>query len=72
MTRKSGSRPSYENVRDGQYAFYRPLYLVTHQTIHRVRPIRGGAPGDPGQPHGPPQGDPDLMSTLVIYGFGVK
>jgi len=74
-----GLEPTFENVRDGKYDLYRPLYLVTgpnpkpevekfvaFATSHEGREIlrRNGTVPYTDAPH--------LMSKLLVYGFGVK
>ncbi len=74
-----GKTPTYENVRDGKYGLYRPLYLVTGPAPSKeVREFVSFARSAEGRKvlrdnqTVPYQDAPKLMSKLLIYGFGVK
>ena len=74
-----GRSPTYENVRSGNYGLYRPLYLVTGPSPSRkVKDFISFATSTEGRgiirDNGTvPYGDAlNLMSKMVIYGFGVK
>jgi phosphate transport system substrate-binding protein len=74
-----GRAPTFENVRNGKYGLYRPLYLVTGPTpTRKVRDFISFATSKEGRdiirdngtvPYRDALG---LMSKMVIYGFGVK
>ena len=74
-----GYVPSYENVRDGKYIFYRPLYLVTRQSpAAEILQFVKFAQSEEGKkiirangtvPHSDAL---HLMSKMLIYGFGMK
>ncbi len=74
-----GLEPTFENVRDGKYDLYRPLYLVTGPNPKpEVEKFVAFATSDEGREilrrNGTvPYADaPHLMSKLLVYGFGVK
>lgn len=74
-----GKSPSYENVKDGKYGLYRPLYLVTSSAPSKqVREFISYATSPEGRQilrnNGtvPYRDAPKLMSKMLIYGFGVK
>jgi phosphate transport system substrate-binding protein len=71
--------PTYENVRDGKYGLYRPLYLVTSPSPSKnVKLFVDYSLSDEGREimrkNGTvPYSDAlHLMRKLVIYGFGVQ
>lgn len=71
--------PTYENVRDGKYGLYRPLYLVTTPTPSpKVKKFVSFAMSKEGRKilrdNGtvPYMDAPQLMSKMLIYGFGVQ
>ena len=74
-----GKSPTYENLRDGSYGLYRPLYLVTGPApSQKVKDFLLFATSDEGREvirstgTVPYQDALGLMSKMVIYGFGVK
>lgn len=74
-----GLEPTFENVRDGKYDLYRPLYLVTGPNVKpEVKQFVAFATSKEGRSilreNGTvPYADaPHLMSKLLVYGFGVK
>ncbi|MBI1422558.1 MAG: phosphate ABC transporter substrate-binding protein [Gammaproteobacteria bacterium] len=74
-----GKSPSFENVRDGKYVFYRPLYLVSNSSSPaEVKNFIKFAMSKEGRAilrkNGtvPYQDAPKLMSKMLIYGFGVE
>ena len=74
-----GKSPTYENVRNGSYGLYRPLYLVTSpQPSAHVRDFVAFARSEEGRKiiranqTVPYKDAPQLMSKMLIYGFGVK
>jgi phosphate transport system substrate-binding protein len=74
-----GKAPSYQNVRDGNYGLYRPLYLVTSpQPSERAKDFVAFARSEEGRKimrvnqTVPYKDAPHLMSKMLIYGFGVK
>ncbi|MEJ2181384.1 MAG: substrate-binding domain-containing protein, partial [Gammaproteobacteria bacterium] len=74
-----GKSPTYENLRDGSYGLYRPLYLVTGPApSQKVKDFLLFATSDEGRKvirstgTVPYQDALGLMSKMVIYGFGVK
>ena len=74
-----GKTPSYENVKDGTYGLYRPLYLVTSPAPSKhVKQFIDFAMSDKGRQiirnnkTVPYMDAPNLMRKLLIYGFGVK
>jgi phosphate transport system substrate-binding protein len=74
-----GRSPSYDNVKNGSYGLYRPLYLVTNPGPGRkVRDFIKFANSEDGRQimrdNGtvPYRDALNLMSKLLIYGFGVK
>ena len=74
-----GKAPTYENVRDGKYGLYRPLYLVTSpQPSDRAKDFVAFARSEEGRKimrinkTVPYKDAPHLMSKMLIYGFGVK
>lgn len=74
-----GKLPSYENIRDGKYGMYRPLYLVTGPSpSDEVKQFIAFARSEKGKqimrdngtvPHSDAM---HLMSKMLVYGFGVK
>jgi phosphate transport system substrate-binding protein len=71
--------PTYENVKQGKYGLYRPLYLVTTPTPSlKVKQFVSFARSKEGRKiireNGtvPYMDAPHLMSKMLIYGFGVK
>ncbi len=71
--------PTFENVRDGKYIYYRPLYLVTNSTPHgKIKQFVDFIQSEEGSQIMRDNGTvpyPDglhLMKKAVIYGFGVK
>jgi phosphate transport system substrate-binding protein len=74
-----GKTPTYENIRDGKYGLYRPLYIVTgpspnprvKEFIRFIRSVEGRKILRANQTV-PYQDAPRLMSKMLIYGFGVK
>ncbi|MCG6970842.1 MAG: phosphate ABC transporter substrate-binding protein [Gammaproteobacteria bacterium] len=74
-----GKEPSYENVKNGQYGLYRPLYLVTSPAPSRVvKSFIEFAQSEEGMEilrknKTVPYADAlPLMRKMLIYGFGVK
>ncbi len=74
-----GKTPTFENVRDGNYGLYRPLYLVTSpQPSAEVKQFVEFARSKEGRKiirandTVPYKDAPHLMSKMLIYGFGVK
>jgi len=74
-----GRSPTYENVKNGKYGLYRPLYLVTGPSPSRkVKDFILFATSKEGsdiiRENGtvPYRDALGLMSKMVIYGFGVK
>ncbi len=74
-----GKNPSYENVASGKYGLYRPLYLVTSpRPSSEVKAFIKFASSKEGRKiiranqTVPYQDAPQLMSKMLIYGFGVK
>jgi len=74
-----GRSPTYENVKNGKYGLYRPLYLVTGPTPSRkVKDFLLFATSKEGseiiRENGtvPYRDALGLMSKMLIYGFGVK
>ncbi len=74
-----GKTPSYENVQNGNYGLYRPLYLVTSRNPSaKVREFIAFANSPEGRKVIKENGTVpyrealNLMSKMVIYGFGVK
>lgn len=71
--------PTYENVKNGSYGLYRPLYLVTTPTPSpMVKKFVAFARSKEGRKiireNGtvPYMDAPQLMSKMLIYGFGVR
>ena len=71
--------PTYENVKNGSYGLYRPLYLVTTPTPSpKVKKFVSFARSKEGRKiireNGtvPYMDAPHLMSKMLIYGFGVR
>ena len=71
--------PTYENVMKGKYGLYRPLYLVTTPTPSpKVKDFVSFAMSKEGRQiirdNGtvPYMDAPQLMSKMLIYGFGVR
>jgi len=74
-----GKSPSFENVKNGSYGLYRPLYLVTSPHPSRLaKDFVAFASSEEGrriirENNTVPYLDaPQLMSKMLIYGFGVK
>jgi phosphate transport system substrate-binding protein len=74
-----GKVPSYENVKDGKYGLYRPLYLVSSPSPSKnVKAFIDFALSEEGKKiiranKTVPYSDAlHLMRKMVIYGFGVK
>lgn len=74
-----GKTPTFENVRDGKYGLYRPLYLVTSPAPSKmVRDFIAFAQSEEGKEiirknKTVPYTDAlHLMRKMLIYGFGVK
>ena len=74
-----GKVPSYENVRNGSYGLYRPLYLVTGPSpTKKVQDFINFATSEEGEQiirdNGtvPYSDGLALMRKMLIYGFGVK
>jgi phosphate transport system substrate-binding protein len=74
-----GKIPTYENVRDGKYGLYRPLYLVTSPAPSKtVKSFIDFALSEEGKEiirknKTVPYSDAlHLMRKMLIYGFGVK
>ncbi|MCG6971257.1 MAG: phosphate ABC transporter substrate-binding protein [Gammaproteobacteria bacterium] len=74
-----GKVPSYENVRNGTYGLYRPLYLVTGPSpTKKVQDFINFATSSEGEQiirdNGtvPYSDGLALMRKMLIYGFGVK
>jgi phosphate transport system substrate-binding protein len=74
-----GKAPTYDNVRNGKYGLYRPLYLVTspQPSVH-VKDFVAFARSEEGRKiiranqTVPYKDAPHLMSKMLIYGFDVK
>lgn len=71
--------PTYENVKDGKYVWYRPLYLVTRPGASKaVRNFVRFAMSNEGRAilraNGtvPYQDAPALMKKMLVYGFDVQ
>jgi phosphate transport system substrate-binding protein len=74
-----GKSPTYDNVRSGGYGLYRPLYLVTSPgPSPEVKAFVAFAMSEDGRQvlrnNGtvPYRDAPNLISRLLIYGFGVR
>lgn len=74
-----GKEPTYENVKNGKYGLYRPLYLVTSPAPSRaVKQFIEFAQSEEGKEimrknKTVPYSDAlHLMRKMLIYGFGVK
>ena len=74
-----GKIPSYENVANGKYTLYRPLYLVTSASPSpKVKEFIKFATSKEGRKiirdNGtvPYTDAPQLMGKMLIYGFGVR
>ena len=74
-----GKIPSYENVANGKYTLYRPLYLVTSASpSKKVKAFIKFATSKEGRKiikkNGtvPYKDAPQLMGKMLIYGFGVR
>ncbi len=74
-----GRHPSYENVKNGDYGLYRPLYLVTSAVpSQRVKDFVAFARSSAGRDiirannTVPYRDAPQLMSKMLVYGFGVR
>jgi len=74
-----GKSPSFENVKNGNYALYRPLYLVTSPRPSRLAKdfiefasSRDGREIIRENQTVPYLDAPQLMSKMLIYGFDVK
>jgi phosphate transport system substrate-binding protein len=71
--------PSFENIKNGSYGFYRPLYLVSNHTpSKKVRNFIHFATSNEGRRiirnsgTVPYMDAPKLLSKMLIYGFGVQ
>jgi len=71
--------PTYENVRDGKYVWYRPLYLVTNPGPNpAIKQFLAFALSKEGRAvmrrNGtvPYQDAPNLMKKMLVYGFDVR
>ena len=74
-----GKSPTFENVKDGKYVLYRPLYLVTNpgpsQAVKDFVAFAMSKAGRAIMRHNgtvPYQDAPNLMSKMLIYGFDVE
>ncbi len=74
-----GKSPTYENVKNGSYGLYRPLYLVTSprpskqvQDFIKFASSREGRKIIRANKTVPYLDAPQLMSKMLIYGFGVR
>ena len=74
-----GKTPSYDNLKDGKYKLYRPLYLVTSPgPSAQVKDFVSFAMSEEGRQilrnnHVVPYRDaPHLMSKMLVYGFDVR
>ena len=74
-----GKAPTFNNVRDGKYTLYRPLYLVTNPSPSaQVKDFIAFANSKEGRDiirnNGtvPYKDAPRLLSKMLIYGFDVK
>lgn len=74
-----GKEPSFDNVKNGKYQLYRPLYLVTSPSPSRkVKNFISFAMSDEGRKiirankTVPYRDAPNLMSKMLIYGFDVR
>lgn len=74
-----GKAPTYENVSNGNYGLYRPLYLVTSpQPSDKVKNFIAFARSEEGREilrvnqTVPYKDAPNLMSKMLIYGFDVQ
>jgi len=74
-----GKSPSYENVKNGSYGLYRPLYLVSSPKVSKLgKDFIKFATSDEGRQiireNGtvPYRDAPKLLSKMLIYGFDVK
>ena len=74
-----GKTPTYENVKEGQYGLYRPLYLVTSPSPSKVvKSFIEYAQSEEGQEiirknKTVPYADAlHLMRKMLIYGFGME
>jgi phosphate transport system substrate-binding protein len=74
-----GREPSYENVQNGSYGMYRPLYLVTgSRPTAEVRSFIAFAQSADGRQIMRDNGTvpytdaPQLMKKMLVYGFGVR
>ncbi len=74
-----GKSPTYENVKEGKYVLYRPLYLVSRPgPSQAVKDFIAFAMSKDGRAilrHNgtvPYQDAPNLMSKMLIYGFDVQ
>ena len=74
-----GKTPTYENVKNGQYGLYRPLYLVTSPAPSKVvKSFIEFAQSEEGKEilrknKTVPYADAlHLMRKMLIYGFGVQ
>ena len=79
ILRFDGKSPTFENVKNGSYGLYRPLYLVTSPHPSRLaKDFIEFASSEDGRKiiranNTVPYLDaPQLMSKMLIYGFGVK
>ena len=73
-----GKEPSYKNVASGNYALYRPLYLVTNPSpSKKVRDFISFVVSKEGRKiirdnkTVPYKDAPALLSKMLVYGFGV-
>ncbi|MDH5181731.1 MAG: phosphate ABC transporter substrate-binding protein, partial [Gammaproteobacteria bacterium] len=74
-----GKEPTFNNVKEGKYQLYRPLYLVTSPTPSRkVKSFISFAMSEEGRKiiranqTVPYKDAPNLMSKMLIYGFDVR
>lgn len=74
-----GKTPSFDNVKQGKYKLYRPLYLVTSpRPSNKVKNFIKFASSKEGRKiirankTVPYKDAPNLMSKMLIYGFDVK
>jgi len=79
ILRFDGKMPSFDNVKNGEYGLYRPLYLVTSPTPTRLaKDFVAFATSNEGRRiirnNGtvPYKDAPHLLSKMLIYGFDVK
>lgn len=74
-----GKEPTFDNVKNGKYKLYRPLYLVTSpKPSNKVKNFISFAMSDEGRKiirankTVPYKDAPNLMSKMLIYGFDVR